>query len=169
MFSFSCPQNTVSSDMDICTTASVFEKANSIRFELLFGNYIRKSKLDNDEDRLINAFEYIFRPGQIFGFAYESTGQDYQKFHHAFVLQACAPLERGAIVTGIQPGARIIISATRNTLALRLKSIIKKLQENKIDLTQLSVTEFQRIHRLLEVKINPQFAIGELLAHHSSR
>jgi hypothetical protein len=169
MSSYTYPQNTTQSVMDICTTASVFEKANSIKFELLFGNYIKKIKIDNREDDLVNAFEYIFTPGQVFGFAYESTGKDYQKFHHAFVLQACSPQERANIITGIRPGAKIIISAPYNAVALRLKSIIKKLQEHKIDLSQLLVAEFQRLNRLLDVKSNSQFALGELLARYSSR
>lgn len=151
--------------MDICTTASVFEKENSLKFELLFGIYAKKQAAENMDKSLINACDYLIEPNQIMGYAYESTGKDYQKMHHAFILRTCAPGERGHSVLGITPGAEILISAFNNAAVLRLKMALKQLEKNKLKLADIRISDYQRLKRLLETKLSLKFFIGELLAN----
>ena len=154
----------MSSSSTNCTTASAFEKPNSIRFEILFGDYQKKLPSKHSDKCFINAFDYKFTPNQIFGFAYESTGQDFQKFHHAFVLMACSPGEVGNIIPGIYPGAKILISALSKTAALRLKKILEILQKNSVILSDISISKYRNLNRLLDIKNNVDFWVGELLA-----
>lgn len=164
MFSYLSSENTKKSDIYNCTTASIFEKANSIKFELLFGAYKSKTSVSYNED-IINAYDYFFTPGQIFGFSYESTGVDYQKIHHAFILRACAPGEIGHSIFGISPGAKVLVSALTNATSLRLKSVITKIENNNIALPNIDVSKFEKLNTLLSVKIGTDYFLGELLEY----
>jgi hypothetical protein len=147
-----------------CTTASAFEKPKSLRFELLFGEYQNKIPAKNSGDKnIINAFDYIFLPGSIFGFSYESMGKDFEKFHHLFVLRACLAGEVGGIIPGISPGAEILLQTSSNLASINFRKILQKLEKNKINLSKLSAPNYRRLNRLLDVKISADFFVGELI------
>lgn len=165
MISCDRSENPSSSGSDVCTTASAFEKPNSIKFEILFGRYQQKIPLRCNDSGLVNGFEYLFLPNDIFGFAYESTGKDYKKLHHAFVLRACAPGEKGHAIFGIFPGAETIVSALRNATALRLKSTLKTLHGNGLDLSKISISKYQQLNRFIDAKGSLKYFIGELIGN----
>ena len=66
MISYSPPDNHVSCDEKNYTIASTFEKAKSLKFELLFGEWDKR--VSKDDDVNVNAIDYYFVPAQIFGF-----------------------------------------------------------------------------------------------------
>ncbi len=146
-----------------CTTASTFEKSKSLKFELLFGDYYRKAISRRNEQSIVNAFDYMFAPNEIFGFAYESSGLDFKKFHHAFVLRACMPGESGNIIPGISPGAEIVAKTLSEAGTNRLKTVLYKLVKNKIILSKLPISYYRRLNDLLETKITTDFLVGELI------
>jgi hypothetical protein len=111
----------------------------------------------------VNAFDYIFSQDEVFGFSYESTGTDFKKLNHTFVLRSCSAGEVGSIIPGISPGAQILIKALTGASSMRLKAILNKLQQNKIDLSKLSVLHYHRLNHLLETQSNTDFLVGELL------
>jgi len=146
-----------------CTTASTFEKPKSLKFEILFGDYHSKVPQRHNDKNIVNAFEYLFSPGEIFGFAYESSGVDFKKFHHVFILRACLSGESGNVIPGILPGAEIIAKTLTDVGSNRLKSVLQKLEKNKIILSKLSIVNYQRLNDLLETKISADFLVGELI------
>src|SRR5580698_9954402 len=111
---------------DNCTTASTFLKPQSLRFELLFGDYQEKMPQRHSDENIINAFDYIFSKDKIFGFGYESLGTDFKKLNHTFVLKSCSAGEVGCIIPGISPGAQILIRALTGASSMRLKAILNK-------------------------------------------
>jgi hypothetical protein len=163
MISYDAPANHVSCADKNCTIASIFEKPNSLKFEILFGNYCNRTPQVNTEKSILNAFDYMFAPGTIFGFSYESNGSEFKNFNHIFVLRACFPGEVGSIIPGIAPGAEILAQTLTNVGSARLKVILEKLQKNKISLEDLSISHYRRLYHLLELKINTDFFVGELI------
>lgn len=164
MISSYCSENPESGGGENCTTASAFEKPKSLRFELLFGEYQKKiSAKNNSDENIINAFNYVFLPGSIFGFGYESLGRDFEKFHHLFVLKACLAGEMGGIIHGISPGAEILLQTSSNLASINFRKILQKLEKNKINLSKLSAPNYRRLNRLLDVKISVDFFVGELI------
>lgn len=151
------------SDIRNCTTASSFEKPNSLKFELLFGDYCEKRAVSQDDKDIVEAHDYLFLPGQIFGFAYESAGTDFKKFHHAFVVRSSLPGETGNVVPGIFPGAEILVKTMSSAATERLKSILQTLSNNSVILTALSVSQYGYLNHLLEIKFNTDFFVGELI------
>jgi hypothetical protein len=111
----------------------------------------------------VNAFDYLFAPGQIFGFAYESFGIDFKKLNHVFILRSCLPGESGNIVPGIFPGAEIIAKTLTDAGSNRLKSVLQKLQKNKIILSNISIYNYRRFNDLLDTKISADFLVGEII------
>jgi hypothetical protein len=146
-----------------CTSASTFDKAKSLRFELLFGFYQNKVSRRYSDESIVNAFDYIFLPSTLFGFSCESMGQDFKKFHYAFVLRSCAPGESGGIISGISPGAKILVKTLTSAASLKLKTILKKLKQNKINLSSIPVSYYLQLNRLLDTKSNTDFFVGELI------
>jgi len=157
------PQNQESGSIINCTTASTFEKPKSLKFEILFGNYCGNRAAVYSDINIINAVDYFFAAGQVFGFAYESLGADYKKMHHAFILRACSPGERGNSVTGISPGAEIIVKTLSDASSIRLKAVLQKLEKNRIIISELPVSNLRRLNDLLEIKTNLNYFVGELL------
>jgi hypothetical protein len=157
-------ENSESGGGENCTTASTFEKPKSLKFELLFGEYKNKiPPIKYGNENIINAFDYIFLPGSIFGFGYESMGKDFEKFHHVFVLRACLAGEVGGIIPGISPGAEILFQTSSNVASINLRKILQKLEKNKINLSKLPARNYRRLNRLLDVKISTDFFVGELI------
>lgn len=146
-----------------CTAASTFVKPNSLKFELLFGDYCRKIARDGNGQEIVQAVDYHFTPGQIFGFAYESFGADFKKFHHGFVLRACRGGEVGCMVPGINPGAEILVKTLSSAATLRLKSTLHKIAENGLDLTQIDGKKYRYLNHLLETKSKADFFVGEII------
>lgn len=165
MISCDRSENPISSGSDVCTTASIFEKPNSIKFEILFGHYQQKTPLISNDPGLINTFEYLLLPNEIFGFAYESTGNDYKKFHHAFVLRACAPGEKGHAIFGIYPGAEILVNALTNATSMRLRSTLKTIEKHGLNLSNISAHKYQQLNRILDTKSSLEYFIGELIGN----
>lgn len=157
------PQNQESGSVINCTTASTFEKPKSLKFELLFGDYCGNRTPATNDANIVNAVDYFFAPGQLFGFVYESFGIDYKKMHHAFVLRACFPGERGNSVIGISPGAEIIVKVLSDAGSKRLRTVLNKLEKNKIDLSLLSVSYYQRLNDLIEIKTDLNYFVSELI------
>jgi hypothetical protein len=157
-------KNEAASGVFNCTTASTFEKLNSLKFELLFGEYRRKVDKEDGDGGLVNVVDYMFEPGQIFGFAYQSTGVDFKKMHHAFVLRACEPGERGNIISGISPGAEVLVKTLTQAGSMILRETLIKLE--KVDLGKISIGQYRYLNNLLEIKTKADFFIGELLTQH---
>jgi hypothetical protein len=146
-----------------CTTASTFEKPKSLKFEILFGDYCGNRTATPRDANIINAIDYFFAPGRIFGFAYESLGIDYKKMHHAFILRACSPGERGNSIIGISPGAEIIVRTLSDAGSKRLRFVLQKLEKNRIILSELPISYYRRLNDLLEIKMNLNYFVGELI------
>jgi hypothetical protein len=145
-----------------CTTVSTFIKSNSLKFELLFGDYYKKIARVSEDKKIILATDYLFLPEKIFGFYYESLGTDFKKMHHALVLGSCWSGEVGDVVPGINPGTEILISTLTSAASLRLKTILQKLEKNKVDLAKISIKNYHRLNHLLEIKGNTEFFVGEI-------
>ena len=146
-----------------CTTASTFEKPKSLKFEILFGDYCGNRTIVPGDAGIINAIDYFFAPEQIFGFAYESLGVDYKKMHHMFILRACSPGERGSSITGISPGAEILVRTLSEAGAKRLGDVLQKLEKNRIILAELQISYYRKLNDLLEIKNNLNYFVGELI------
>lgn len=146
-----------------CTTASTFMKPNSLKFELLFGDYCRKIAIDSDSQQITHAFDYHFLPGKVFGFSYESFGADFKKLHHGFVLRACGPGGMVSVVPGISPGAEILVKTLSGASTLRLKSTLQKLVESGLHLSQIDDRKYQYLNYLLETRSKVDFFVGKLI------
>jgi hypothetical protein len=157
-------KNEAASGVFNCTTASTFEKLNSLKFELLFGEYRRKVEKEEGDSGLVNVVDYMFEPGQIFGFAYQSTGVDFRKMHHVFVLRACEPGEIGNIITGISPGAEILTKILTHAGSQVFMHMLDKLRNGGVDLSQISAGKYRYINDLLEMKIRCDFFVYKLIA-----
>jgi hypothetical protein len=162
MTSCTPPENDVSSDNKNFTIASIFEKEKSLKFELLFGNFCKKICRDGSSD-VINAVDYYFGSGEIFGFSCQSYGAEFRNFHHVFVLRACAIGESGHIIAGITPGARILVRTLTDAASLRLKTILQKLRKNDVELSNLSDWHYRRLNSLLETKSGTDFFVSEII------
>jgi len=163
MISYDAPENHVSCIYKNCTIASTFEKPNSLKFEILFGDYKSRLVRESGNNEIINAVDYFFSPGAIFGFACQSFGIDFLSFHHVFILRACLPGEIGSIITGVSPGAEILVKTLTAASSMRLRSILVMLQKKNIDLSKLLNHHYRKINYLLEAKINASYFVGELL------
>lgn len=163
MISYSPPDNHVSCDEKNYTIASTFEKAKSLKFELLFGDWKKRVGKDGDTN-MVNAVDYYFLPSQIFGFMCHSYGSGFKHFHHAFVVRACAPCEIGAAITGIVPGAEILVATSTSVATSRLISLISILKNNKVEPTQISVKHYRKLHYLLNEKLKTDYFVGELIS-----
>lgn len=163
MVSYDVPQAFDSGGIINCTTASTFEKTNSLKFELLFGDYLKRIPKPDAHDGVINACDYIFGSDQIFGFSYESFGVDFKRFHHAFVLRTCMPQEIGHIILGISPGAEILVSTATYAASVKLKDVLWQWQKSKIDLVKVSRQDYGHLNMLLEAKMNFSFFAKSLL------
>lgn len=161
------PQNQESGSIKNCTTASIFEKPKSLKFEILFGNYCSNRTAVPGDANIINAIDYFFAPDQVFGFAYESLGVDFKKMHHAFILRACSPGERGNSVMGISPGAEIIVRTLSEVGSKRLRDVLQKLEKNRVDISELPISNLRRINDLLETKTSLSYFVGELIGAES--
>lgn len=150
-----------------CTTASTLIKPNSLKFELLFGDYYRKIETNTDDSEISQACDYYFLPGQIFGFTCESFGKDFKKFHYGFVLRACEPNEIGCVIPGINPGAEILAKTLNSVATDRLRKILRQFADN-IDLLELSTEKYRYLNHLLETKSNTDFFVGELIEQHDN-
>lgn len=168
MISYNFPQSYDSGSSANCTTASTFEKPNSLKFNVLFGDYLKEIKINNSEG-MVKAFDYIFCPHKIFGFAYESTGSDFRKLHHAFILRSCLPGEVGSMISGISPGAEILVRTLTHAGSVRLKTILQKLEKNKFKLSDLPISYYRHLNDLLEIKSNTDFFVDELIAQYEGR
>lgn len=162
MISSSLPQNQHSGCIKNCTTASTFEKPKSLKFEILFGDSCGNKTAESSDARGINAIDYLFAPGQLFGFAYESMGVDYKRMHHAFILRTCSPGEKGHHVMGISPGAEIIVKTLSDVGSKRLRALLQKLEKNKVVIPELPISNLRRLNDLLEIKTNVNYFVGEL-------
>ncbi len=152
---------TVKSVIKNCTIVSTFEKPNSLKFELIFGNYFDRISNEIDDKNIWNSFDYCFLPGQIFGFSYESLGTDYKKLNHAFVARSCFPGNSGSIIPGINPGAEILVKTLRGSDTLKLRSILQKFIKNGVDLSALPAARYRHLNSLLETNSSTDFFIGE--------
>lgn len=164
MTSYVPPDNHVSRDRKNCTIASIFEKEKSFKFELLFGEYFERNARRDDEAKTLNVVDYHFLPGMIFGYACESFGADYQRFHHVFILRACSPGELGNIISGIIPGAEVLVRALTGAASLRLRSFLKVMQKNNIDPAIINEVYYRKLNHLLDTKMNIDYLVGELIA-----
>lgn len=164
MTSYVPPKNHASRDRKNCTIASIFEKEKSLKFELLFGDFFQKQSRQVDDGKIANALDYYFLPGKIFGFAYESYGNDYQRFHYAFILRACSAGQMGNIISGIVPGAEVLVRTLTGASSLRLRSFLKVIQKNNIEASLIDENHYRRLNHLLDVKMNIDYLAGELIA-----
>ena len=164
MISYYGPQNHESCVDLNCTAASTFEKPKSLKFELLFGECEKKNHKDSNDNGIVNAVDYLFLPNSIFGFSIESFGADYQRFHYVFIVRACLPGEMGSVVPGISPGAEILVKTLTSAASERLKNIIKKLVENRINLLLIDLSYYIQLNRILETKMSTDYFVGELIA-----
>jgi len=167
MTSYYIPHNQESGSIINCTTASTFEKPKSLKFELLFGDYCGNRTAVPGDVRIVNAIDYLFAPEQVFGFAYESLGVDYKKMHHAFILRACSPGERGSSIIGISPGAEILVKTLSEAGSKRLRAVLQKLEKNKIVLAELPILYYRRLNDLLEIKTSLNYFVGEIIGKES--
>lgn len=151
-----------SCDENNYTVASTFQKANTLKFQLLFGEWDRSERRDDNGD-VINAVDYYFSPHKIFGFACHASGDGYRRFHGAFVLRACVPSEIGNIVTGIVPGADVLVRTSTSIAAAKLMSLLKELRKNNVEPHEISVQRYRKLNYLLEEKISTDFFVGELI------
>lgn len=168
MFSYLPPDSHNRCDIENFTTASTFLKAKSLKLEVLFGDDVKKLARSDAGADIRNAVDYYFPPGAIFGFAYESFGVDYERFHHAFVLRACAPGQKGHVVMGITPGACVLVRTLTSAATSRLRSILEKLKANGVEPSQIGDNHYCRLNRLLDVKMNTDYFVGELIAEKNS-
>jgi hypothetical protein len=145
-----------------CTTVSTFLKLNSLKFELIFGDYYQKIKKNSEDQNIVPHIDYLFLPGQILGFSYESLGADFKKMHHAFVVRACLPGEVGNVVPGICPGAEVLVKTLSSAGVIKLKSILQKLANNGVNLASITHDRYRYLNYLLEKKSNADFFLGEL-------
>lgn len=145
------------------TIASTFEKPRSLKFELLFGSHKKRVQLNYSENRVMNAFDYIFSSNEIFGFHYKSTGLDFKKFHHAFILRTCNKGEKGSTVPGISPGAEILVKATTKEKVKKLEMILDKLLSNKINLSKISIHEYKKLNYLFDINSDANYWVGEII------
>ena len=164
MFSYFPPENHALSDIKNCTTASTFEKEKSLKFELLFGEYFSKSERVDAGVNVRRAVDYYFSSGKIFGFACESFGVDYQRFHHGFVLRACTAAQVGNIISGISPGAEVLVKTLSAVSSMRLKAFIKALQKNSIEPPHIGEDDYRKLNYLLDVKMSTDYLLGEIIA-----
>jgi hypothetical protein len=162
MISCTPPKNDVSSDNKNFTIASTFEKEKSLKFELLFGDYRKELIKDDARHDVINAVDYFFSPGLVFGFACQSYGEDFRNFHHIFVMRACAPGEKGNIIPGINPGAEILVKTLTGAASLRLRSILVILKRHNVT-SKVPDAYYQKINQLLEAKMNLDYFVQELI------
>lgn len=167
MISYCPPKNHASCDEKNYTIASTFEKAKTLRFELLFGAWDKKAR-KNDNDDVTKAIDYYFLPHEIFGFACRSEGGICQRFQYAFVLRACQPGEVGNIVTGIFPGAEVVLVTSTGTSVLKFLAIINALKKSGVDPAQVSPLHYRRLNYLLEAKLNTDYLIGEIINEKNS-
>jgi hypothetical protein len=163
MISYFPPENHVSSDDKNCTIASTFEKVKSLKFELLFGDYQAKRVKSDMDAEITHAVDYFFLPGQIFGFACESHGKDFQKFSHVFILRACLPGDLGSIIPGVSPGAEILVKTLIHASSFRLRALLDMLKKSNIELSQMSDLNYRKLNYLLETKMSTDYFVGELI------
>lgn len=164
MTSFFNPKSQASSHDFNCTTASCFERAKSLRFELLFGCYKKRVSQTYSDENIIDAFDYLFLPNDIFGFSYSSTGQDYKKFHHMFILRSCFPGERGSLIPGISPGAEILVKALTISAINQLRGILGDISKNKIDFSKIEASQYKKLNNLLDISAKTNYFVGEMIA-----
>jgi hypothetical protein len=145
------------------TTVSTLEIPKSFKSELLFGCYEKKVSKEHSEQYVGKAFDYIFSSNQIFGISYESTGQNFKKFHYTFVLRTCVPGDEGHIIPGIFPGAEILIKAVGSTQSLNLKNTLSEMNKNGINLTEMNQKNYKFIGEILQAKLKRSFFLNELI------
>lgn len=143
--------------------ASTIEKAKTLKFQLLFGEWDRRVCRESADD-VMNAIDYYFAPEKIFGIACHSYGQGFQSFHYAFVLRACSPCEIGNIVNSVVPGAEVLVKTSTSVSTSKLISLISVLAKNNVDPTKISLHKYRKLNYLLEEKISTDYFIGELIA-----
>jgi hypothetical protein len=146
-----------------CTTVSTFRKSNSLKFELLFGEHYQQVEKNREDKNIAQNIDYLFLPGQILGFFYESSGIDFKKIHHAFIMRSCWPGEVGNVVPGIYPGAEILVKTLSSAGAIKLKFILQKLANNGVNLALLSPDKYRHLNDLLEAKLNTDYFVGEII------
>jgi len=128
----------------------------------LFGDWDKKvCKEDNGVVKI--AVDYYFFPNRIFGFACHSLGDEFQNFHYAFILRACAPSEIGNIITGIVPGAEVLVATSTSVATSKLISLLKTLKKENVEPSQISLNHYRKLNYLLETKLNIDYFIGELI------
>jgi hypothetical protein len=153
----------IQSETQHYTVVSTFEKKNSLSIKLIFGKAeITRSAACIFEDAT-NALEHLFLPKQIFGIELESKGKEYQKFHYVLVVQSCDEGERGTVIPGISPGARVLIQTKNNVTSKKLYEALNTISRSGVDLTLIDPEKFHKLQDLLSLKIKPNFFIGELL------
>ncbi|OPZ24133.1 MAG: hypothetical protein BWZ03_00292 [bacterium ADurb.BinA186] len=135
----------------------------SLKFELLFGDFQAKKIKADMGDEIIHAVDYFFLPGQIFGFACESQGKDFQKFSHVFILRACLPGDLGSIIPGISPGAEILVKTLIHASSLRLRTLLETLKKSNIELPHIPDLNYRKLNYLLETKMSTDYFVGELI------
>lgn len=163
MLSFDFPLTKTSCVEKNYTIASTLRKPNSLVVELLFGVYREKRIKTEPNQDVVDHIDYVFAPGEIFGFAYKSLGSDYKALNQCFVVQTLKPDERGSIIPGISPGAEILLSATGATTSQRFRVILQLLQKMGVDPLALEATQYAHLHRLLEAKLSTDYFVTELI------
>lgn len=130
--------------------------------ELLFGDY-REKRIKTAQSDIVDQIDYVFAPGEIFGFAYKSLGADYKALHQCFVLRALEPNGEGGIIPGISPGADILLSTTGATSSQRFRTILQQLQKSGVDPLALEATQYAHLHRLIDAKLSADYFVTELI------
>lgn len=162
MLSFDFPLAKTSSVEKNYTIASTLRKPNSLLVELLFGDY-REKRIKAAQGDIVDHIDYVFAPGEIFGFAYKSLGADYKALHQCFVVQTLKPDEHGSVIPGINPGAEILLSTTGATSSQRFRATLQQLQKSGVDPLALEATQYAHLHRLLEAKLSTDYFVTELI------
>ena len=111
---------------DALTTVSVSWRKNKRNHRLLFGTPQRWVRLDWRR-RLA-----VFETGQIFGYERWATGRYGTVHWSVHVLQAGGAGEQLTAVTGVRPGARILLSGYGKDRAMRALSELEKLGDPNV-------------------------------------
>lgn len=129
----------------------------------MFGDWDKKSSKGYNGE-VNKVIDYYFLPQEIFGFACRSEGGDCQSFHYAFVLRACQPGEVGNIVTGIIPGAEVLVATSTGASTSRFLAVINALKKANVEPAQISINYYRKLNYLLEEKLNTDYLVGEIIS-----
>jgi hypothetical protein len=73
------------------------------------------------------------------------------------------PGDLGSIITGVSPGAEILVKTLIHASSLRLRALLETLKKSNIELSQISDLNYRKLNYLLETKMSTNYFVGELI------